>query len=112
NFDQAKRVLDLQLTKSIAGNCFVELETTVRGIGLAPGDLIAVTYLKEGLERQPFRVVKLAPGVNYQTVVVTAQWHDDAWYPPGGANSAGGRRPGGAVVGLPRPLVGSVVDSN
>ena len=39
----------------------------MKGIGIAPGDLITVTYLKEGLERQPFRVVKLAPGQNYQT---------------------------------------------
>src|SRR5579885_1199083 len=112
NFDQATRMLKLELDKTISGNTFVEFETTVRGIGLAPGDLITLTYLKEGLERQPFRVVSLAPGLNYQTVVVTAQWHDDNWYTTGGANSAGGRRPGGAGQGLPRPLVGSVVDAN
>jgi hypothetical protein len=112
NFDQATRMMELQLAKTIYGNTFVELETTVRGAGIAPGDLITVTYLKEGLERQAFRVVKLAPGQNYQTVLVTAQWHDDAWYTTGGASAAGGRRPGGAEVGLPRPLVGSVLDAN
>jgi len=84
----------------------------VRGVGLAPGDLITVTYLKEGFERQPFRVVKLAPAKNYQTVSVTAQWHDDAWYTTGGANTLGGRRREGAEIGLPRPLVGSVIDAN
>ncbi|HXP87516.1 MAG TPA: phage tail protein [Bryobacteraceae bacterium] len=112
NFDQATRMLDLQLAKTIVGNVFVEFETTVRGIGLTPGDLLTLTYLKEGLERQLFRVVKLAPGANYQTVLVTAQWHDDAWYPSGGASAAGGRRPVGSSVGLPRPLVGTVVDGN
>lgn len=112
NFDQATRMLELQLVKSIYGNVFVEFQTTIRGVGISPGDLITVTYLKEGLERQPFRVTKLAPGQNYQTVQVTAQWHDDDWYTTGGASAAGGRRQDGAEVGLPRPLVGSVLDSN
>lgn len=111
NFDQATRMLDLHLAKSVWGNTFVELETTVRGIGLAPGDLIAVTYLKEGLQRQPFRVVRLAPGPNYETVLITAQWHDDAWYTAGGAQS-GGRRRAGADIGIPRPLIGSEIDAN
>ncbi len=81
-------------------------------MGWLPGDLITVTYLKEGLERQPFRVVQLAPGQNYQTVQVTAQWHDDNWYTTGGAGTAGGSPQSGAGVGLPRPLVGSVLDSH
>jgi hypothetical protein len=112
NFDQASRMLQLQLSKSIDGNVFVEFQTTVKGIGISPGDLITVTYLKEGLERQPFRVVQLAPGQNYQTVQVTAQWHDDAWYTAGGAGTAGGSPQGGALVKLPRPLVGSVLDAH
>ncbi len=112
NFDQATRMLDLQLAKSTVGSTLVEFATTVRGAGLAPGDLITVTYLKEGLERQPFRILRLAPGVNYQTVLITAQWHDDAWYTSGGATAAGGRRTGGGETLLPRPLVGSVLDGN
>ena len=112
NFDQATRMLDLQLAKSTAGSTLVEFETTVRGVGLAPGDLITVTYLKEGLQRQPFRILRLAPGVNYQTVLITAQWHDDGWYTSGGASAAGGRRTGAGETGLPRPLVGSVIDTN
>ncbi len=112
NFDQATRMLDLQLSKSIAGNVLVEFQTTVKGIGITPGDLVTVTYLKEGLERQPFRVVQLAPGQNYQTVQVTARWHDDNWYTTGGAGTAGGSPGGGAGVGQPRPLVGSVLDAH
>ncbi len=112
NFDQAARMLQLQLDKALSGSTFVEFETTVRGVGLKPGDVITVTYLKEGLNRQPLRVVKLAPGRNYETVQVTAQWHDDSWYTTGDAGSMGGRRPGGAGLGLPRPLVGSVIDSD
>jgi hypothetical protein len=111
NFDQATRALQLQLDKLIHGNTFVEFETTVRGVDLLPGDIIALTYLKEGFERQPFRIVRLAPGQNYETVLITAQWHDDAWYNSGTADAAGGRRAGGIEWGLPRPLVGAVLDS-
>lgn len=93
NFDQATRMLQLQLNKTIDGYTFAEFETSVRGVSLSPGDLITITYLKEGLERQPFRIVKLAPGQDFQTVLITAQWHDDGWYTTGGASSAGGRRP-------------------
>jgi hypothetical protein len=112
NFDQAARVLGLQLSKSTVGSTMIEFETTVRGVGLAPGDLITVTYLKEGLQRQAFRVTRLVPGLNYQTVLITAQWHEDDWYTSGGASAAGGRRRGTAGSGLPRPLVGSVLDEN
>ena len=112
NFDQATRILTLQLNKTIDGYQFIDFETSVKGIGIAPGDLITITYLKEGLERQPFRVVKLAPGQNYSTLQVTAQWHDDSWYTAAGVAGTGTRRAPGAGVGIPRPLVGTVIDSN
>ncbi|HEV8145925.1 MAG TPA: phage tail protein, partial [Bryobacteraceae bacterium] len=112
NFDQATRMLSLQLAKTIQGNVFVDLETTVRGVRLVPGDLITVTYLKEGLQRQPFRVVRIAPGPNYQSMLITAQWHEDEWYATDGSDAAGGRRRPGSGVGLPRPLVGSELDEN
>jgi Putative phage tail protein len=112
NFDQATRVLQLQLNKSIDGYTLIDFETTVKGVGLSPGDLITVTYLKEGLERQPFRIARLSPGQNFQTLMVTAQWHDDEWYTSGGALGTGTRRQPGSGVGLPRPLVGSVLDAH
>ncbi|HTB11506.1 MAG TPA: hypothetical protein VK752_08045, partial [Bryobacteraceae bacterium] len=112
NFDQATRMLQLQLNKTIAGYTLVEFSTSVKGIGIAPGDLISVTYLKEGLSRQPFRVVKIAPGQDYQTVQITAQWHEDDWYTTGGANASGGGIYQTNQGGLPRPLVGSVVDAH
>jgi hypothetical protein len=112
NFDQATRMLQLQLNKTIAGYTLVEFSTSVKGIGIAPGDLITVTYLKEGLERQPFRVVTIAPGQDYQTVQITAQWHDDDWYTTGGADSTGGGIYATNQGGMPRPLVGSAVDAH
>jgi hypothetical protein len=112
NFDQASRILSLQLAKNTKGYTYVEFETSLKGIGLRPGDLIAFTYAKEGLQRQLFRIVKLIPTRNYETVRITAQWHDDAWYQSSTSNSVGSRRQTESGVGLPRPLMGSLIDAN
>ncbi len=113
NFSQAVRVLRRHLEKGIRGNVFLEFETSVRAIGLRPGDLIAVTYLREGWQRQPFRVMKIAAGLNHATSVLTCQVHDDGWYTDDSGQAAGGagRLPGGEV-GLPRPLMGARLDAN
>jgi hypothetical protein len=113
NFDQAARILKLTLDKSIRGNTYVEFQTSVKAFGVRPGDLITITYLKEGFTRQPFRVVKIAPGVNHRVSTITAQIHDDLWYADSNGqvtSASGGRRLGGAGVGIPRPLLGSVLD--
>ena len=112
NFDQANRATALQLYKSVYGNTYVEFETSVKGVGLTPGDLITLTYAREGFSRQPFRINKLSPGINFLTVVISAQIHDDAWYTAVDSDSATlGRQPDFGL-GLPRPLVGSLLDGN
>jgi hypothetical protein len=111
NFHQAARVVRLLLDKAIDGNEYIEFETSVRAVGLRPGDLIAVTYLKEGFDRQPFRIVKIEPGLNFGRAMITAQIHRDSWYRDDitEENSGAGRqRP--SDVGIPRPLVGAVID--
>ncbi|MGO9260947.1 MAG: phage tail protein [Bryobacteraceae bacterium] len=115
NFDQAGRMLQVNLDKSVLGNTYIEFETSVQAFGVRPGDLITFTYLKEGFERQPFRIVKLAPGMNNRITTITAQIHDDAWYADSNGQSAtgiGGSPQGEAGIGVPRPLIGSVVDAN
>ena len=115
NFNQAARIALFQLDKGIAGNTYVSFETTVRGLGLRPGDLITVTYLKEGFDRQPFRVTKVAPGTNYGTAGITAQIHDDSWYDDGNADPFAGNSTGRQQrqgIGMPRPLTGKVRDEN
>jgi hypothetical protein len=79
-FDQCGRILQFFLDKSIRGNRFVELDTSVKGLGQRVGDIITVTYEKEGLLNQPFRILRISPGENYRSVGITAQIHDDAWY--------------------------------
>jgi len=115
NYDQASRILKLNLDKSLRGNTYIEFQTSVKGFGIQLGDLITVTYLKEGFNRQLFRVLKIAPGTNHRTTTITAQIHDDAWYADtnGQISSAtGGRRAGSAGIGVPNPLMGTMLDSN
>jgi Putative phage tail protein len=112
NFDQANRAAALQLYKSVQGNTYVQFETSVKGVGLRPGDLITLTYAREGFTRQPFRITKVSPGLNFITAVITAQIHDDAWYTAVNSDAAGSGRQAASDVGLPRPLVGSVLDSD
>ena len=114
-FDQASRILKFNLDKSILGNTYIAFQTSIKTFGVSPGDLITVTYLKEGFLRQPFRVLKISPATNYRTATITAQLHDDAWYADtnGQATSASGQATqSNSGVGLPNPLLGSVVDSD
>ena len=111
NFHQAARIIQLQLDKSIRGNTYVQFDTSVRGVGLKPGDLITLTYLKEGYLRQPFRVTAVSPGVNYRTVAITAQIHNDGWCSDlAGDSNPGTRRQPNYELGLPRPLLGNILD--
>jgi hypothetical protein len=114
NYDQAARISQFTLDKSIEGNTYISFDTNVKALGLRPGDIIAFTYLKEGFERAPFRITKIAPGVNYRITTITAQVEQDVWYLdtngqiPGAAASL---QPGSGI-GVPRPLLGNIVDSN
>ncbi len=113
NYDQAGRILQFTLDKSVNGNIYIEFDTSMMGFGIRPGDIVTITYLKEGFDRQPFRVLKISPSTNYRTCTVTAQIHDDAWYADsnGQSNASGPGGSGGFGVGLPRPLLGSVIDA-
>jgi hypothetical protein len=113
NFSQAARVLRAQLNRSVRGNTYVEFDSGLQGLELLPGDLITLTYLKEGFTRQPFRIVKIAPGINYATCTITAQIHEDEWYLGSSEDDQG--LVGGAIErnhagDLPRPLLGSSWD--
>lgn len=112
NFSHAQRALNLQLAKSILGNCYVEFKTSIRGLHISPGDIITLTYAREGLNRAAFRVLRLMADENYEVVTVVAQRHDDAWYSDG-AWSVGDHPTQPAYrMGVPRPLVGSVLDAD
>ncbi|HBY60805.1 MAG TPA: hypothetical protein DEH78_13365, partial [Solibacterales bacterium] len=103
-YSQAGRVMRAYLDKSTQGNTYVEFETTVKGLSLRPGDIVALTYLKEGFDRQPFRILRVAPGTNYATVSVMAQIHEDRWYETDPGLLRPGRRAGEPAVAIPRPF--------
>jgi hypothetical protein len=112
NLDQAMRVVRRYLARSVHGNTFVEFETSIRGLTVRPGDLISLSYLKEGFDRQLFRVIRIAPSTNFRTVVITAQIHDDAWYEGEGGDGGRRRRQQRGETGIPRPLVGKRLDED
>ncbi len=106
NFSQATRVLLRQLDKSTKGNLYVEFITSFRALKIRPGDIISFTYVREGFERAPFRVVKLSPSTNYELVTVLAQVHDDDWYSDNLATLGGAGRQPGTETQIPLPLIG------
>jgi len=111
HFNQAARTLQFLLNKSVQGNLQVVFQTSVKALGIAPGDLIALTYLKAGFTRQPFRVTKVSPGQNFRMATITAQIHDDSWYSDVFIDASGAaRRLASANLGLPRPISGVTAD--
>jgi hypothetical protein len=112
NPNQAFRILTMQLGKLSEGNYFIEFETSFRALKLRPGDIITMTYQKEGLVRAPFRIIKLTPSTNFRTVSIIAQRHDDAWYSDNPQiGNPSGRQPD-AGISLPRPLLGTSFDGS
>ena len=104
---QAERVLSKELARSVDGNLYAEFTTTVKGLGVQPGDIIAVTSAEYELARAPFRVLRLNPGLNFETVTVLAQAHDDGWYGPGTAVSSSSTGwPSSVNAGTPFPIAG------
>jgi hypothetical protein len=106
NFSQAARVLSLQLNKSIAGNKFVQFQTSFRALKVRPGDIITMTYAKEGFVRQPLRVTEMSLSLNSRHIRVFGQWHDDAWYSDLSDALSGAGIQTSANVRVPRPLMG------
>jgi Putative phage tail protein len=112
-FDQAARMLKFFLDKSIHGNRFIEFETSIKALGQRVGDLITVTYAKEGFLNQPFRILKIEPATNYRAVRINAQIHDDAWYQDTNGQLSlipETRRQPGSEPRVPDPLYGDELD--
>lgn len=80
NFPQAQRVCQTWLNKSIAGNVYAEFRTSVRGFHIRPGDLIAISYQRYGLDRTLFRVIEFQLSPFLDVMKVVCQLHQDYWY--------------------------------
>jgi hypothetical protein len=114
NYDQAARILQFTLDKTLSGNTYIQFDTSIKAFGIRPGDIITITYQKEGFNRQPFRVCKISPATNYRTATIYAQIQNDAWYlDTNGQSSAapGTTNPPQGGIGLPKPFMGAVLDA-
>jgi hypothetical protein len=111
NYNQAGRIVALCLSKSVEGNTYIEFQTSVRALGLQPGDIIAVTHSREGYDRTPFRVVKVSPGQNFRRARIRAQIHDDAWYTDNSVTNLFNSGPAPSYrIGVPRAIAGVTTD--
>jgi hypothetical protein len=111
NYSQAERIVALCLNKSVEGNTYVQFQTSVRALGIQPGDIVAISHSREGFDRTPFRVTKVSPGANFRRAWIYAQIHDDGWYTDAGFGQAGnalGHR--SYRIGVPRAIVGTSAD--
>ncbi|MBL8179954.1 MAG: hypothetical protein JNK48_35065 [Bryobacterales bacterium] len=111
NYSQAHRALSKHLFKSTRGNLYVEFDTSVKGICLSPGDIITVTYLHNGFDRTPFRIIRITPGLNCAVIHIVGQLHDDAWYAEQGGEMRVSAAQAMMIAASPRPILGSIVES-
>lgn len=91
NYDQAKRALNTQLAENFLGNedalpdspkgtRYIEWETTFRGSHLQVGDIVFFANVHYGIARQLFRLTKVQPAQDQETIAFGAIWHEDEWY--------------------------------
>lgn len=111
NYHHAIRAASLHLKKSVRGNLYAEFDSSVRAMGLSPGDIVTITYAKEAMTRVPFRIVRMLLDTNCSRAHIVAQRHDDAWYAEAGRLQSGGSQPGLNST-APRPLLGPVSTSD
>jgi hypothetical protein len=89
------------------GTIWAELETSFRAVHLRVGHIVHVTSARYNWSLQPFRVMKIQPARNYQTVRLTLAWHADAWYTDAYATAPGpdATNNGRAIAALRPPFV-------
>lgn len=95
-FDHARRVLNNWLAENYRGNgrldylgsaigdtggtLIFEFTTSVKGVHLVVGQIIDLTDPQFGFIQQLLRITKVKPSTNYETVTITAKFHNDNWY--------------------------------
>ena len=88
SYDQAFRVAKTLLAESLrgtpsastAGTWIIEFETSVKAAHLRVGQIVRFSLAHRSISNQLFRIMRIAPATNYETVRLTLAWHSDAWY--------------------------------
>lgn len=95
-FDQARRILNNWFAENFRGNgrldyrgsaigdtggtLVFQFETSIKGLHLVVGKIIDITDEQFGFEQQLLRITRVKPSINYETVQITALFHNDNWY--------------------------------
>ncbi len=95
-FDHARRILNNWLAENYRGNprfdylgsaigdtggtAVFDFHTSVKGVHLMVGQLCMITDEQAGIFSQLFRIIRIRPAINFETVQITGFWHNDNWY--------------------------------
>jgi hypothetical protein len=90
-FDQAKRALNTMQAEAFLGNedalpdspkgtRYIEFPTSIKGAHLQLGDIVVVSNTHYGIASQLFRLTKIQPTQDCETISLGATWHEDEWY--------------------------------
>jgi hypothetical protein len=77
--DRANRVAAIFLAEQLGGETW-RWTSSVKGVRLAVGQIVAVSNAKHGHTLQLMRLQQVAPAPNHETCTYDATVHDDAWY--------------------------------
>ncbi len=88
NFDQASRMANTHLFKSLYGNpqglatgsYTFSFTSTHRVTHLRAGHICGLTWARLGLVKQLIRIESIQPSVNSEQIAIKASWHSDNWY--------------------------------
>lgn len=111
NFDQARRVIATWFAEQLRGNprgdaggtLVFEFETTFKAVHLAIGQICLLNLPSRGIANQLVRLQRIQPTTNFETVRITATWHEDAWYADTFGQEDQPRYSGNRRNTLPRP---------
>jgi hypothetical protein len=62
------------------GTLMFEFKTTIKGIHLGIGQICLFSDQQHGIDNQLIRITRIQPSMNFETVTITAAWHNDNWY--------------------------------
>ena len=71
---------DGQSIGDTGGTLAFEFETSVKAVHLKLGQICRLSYQQYGIVNWLFRVTKIQPATNFETVKISGTYHNDTWY--------------------------------
>lgn len=87
-YDHVQRIVTMMLAEIHKGNPSAQshgtmqfsFDTTFKAAHLNVGDIVRITFIQRGIEKQLCRVISKQPSGNFEGLRLVVQWHDDIWY--------------------------------